>query len=80
MATLYVNVYVDDDVIPDPNKWAAVNAYLRNAGMDIQQTLTQAGVLSGTIEDTQLDNAEGTPGVGDIEVVREVWLQETWPE
>lgn len=80
MATLYVNVSVDDDVIPDMNLWATVNSGLRNAGMDIQQTLTDIGVLGGTIEDTQLDKAEAVPGVKNIEMVREVWTQEVWPE
>lgn len=80
MATLYVNVSVTDDVIPDENKWASVNAGLRNAGMDIQRTATTIGVLSGTIEDTQIANAEEVVGVETIEVQREVWLQENWPE
>lgn len=80
MATLYVNVSVTDDVIPDENKWASVNAGLRNAGMDIQKTHTEIGVLSGTIEDTQVAKAQDTVGVEAIEVVREVWLQEVWPE
>lgn len=80
MATLRVLVSVNDDVVDDQNKWAAVNSGLRNAGMDILQTFTETGTLRGTIEDTQLAKAEEVPGVDSIEVEREVWLQEVWPE
>lgn len=80
MATLYVQVSVSPDVVPDENKWAAVNAGLRNAGMDIQNTATSIGVLSGTLEDTQVDKAMDTPGVEGMQIIREAWLQEKWPE
>lgn len=67
MALLKVAVKYDDDV-----PLGAIYAGLRNAGMDIRRTHEAIGILTGTIEDTQMDKAQDVDGVEGIEVEREV--------